>query len=180
MTQNILNLIKEMRQYFPLGNLRWVKPDNSHITLKFLGNVPLEGVDTLREAINITALNSFICSVFIGGLGAYPSIDCPRTIWLSADPNQNLLDLYKNLNFKLDSSGFPKDNTTFKPHITLARVSDKLPLHEVNAISSTLKTIKIQILGNTRFGAINLLKSDLARTGPTYTILHTANLTPVP
>lgn len=175
-THNILDVIVDLQKVFPSGKLRWVKPENIHLTLRFLGNVSSDKLVFVKEAIIETSKRSYPCSINLKGLGGYPSKSKPRTVWLSCIPDQNLLALRSTLNLQLGDYGFPEDKSAFKPHITLVRVPARLTSNELKTISDKLKKTDLPNIGIAKFTSVNLFKSELAFSGPTYTLLLTANL----
>ncbi len=101
---------------------RWVPPQNLHITLRFLGKVETKTTTILVEQLHHRLkLPSFYIS--LGGLGAFPSPQRSRVIWLGVlEGNQQLCELETTLQPALSATGFEPPVQPFKPHITLARL----------------------------------------------------------
>ncbi len=167
----IASTISELRTLIPQGSIRWVKPGNIHLTLKFLGNVSQSKVTELTKVMSIAARHIIGCNADLQGLGAYPSISHPRIIWLGIKPDEQMLQLFTNLENQLLPLGFPGEKRGFSPHITLARISENISDIERTAIGKVLNKIDIPLIARPSFDQFHLIKSDLDRNGPTYTKL---------
>lgn len=170
--KKIASTITELRTFIPQGSIRWVKPGNIHLTLKFLGNVDSSRVSDLSSAMLIAARDISGCNAELQGLGAYPSLSHPRIIWLGMKPDEQMRQLFKNLENQLLPLGFPGEKRGFSPHITLARISDNISDIERTAIGKILNKIDIPLIASPSFDQFHLIKSDVDRSGPTYTKLH--------
>ena len=167
---------QELKQLLVAYPLRWVKPDLQHITLKFLGDVDLSKVDEIDLAIKSNQHEMPGCSAALGGLGGYPNLEHPRVIWVGANPDEGMVKMHLLLETALAPLGFNIDQKGFFPHITLARISDRVSVDDKKAIGDLLKSIDIPVFSTQRFKSITLFKSDLQRSGPVYTRLHSYTL----
>jgi len=174
--QRIIKVKDDLRQIFPTSGLRWVQPSNIHLTMKFLGNVERSRLLELNRSLLSAVENISPCSAELGRLGAYPSLTRPQAIYLGLKPDNNLNFLYVQLEKSLSEIGFPKEKRGFSPHVTLARISDSLAEKDRNTISILLKRIDVPVLSSPLFDTLYLVKSDLDRSGPTYTRLFSASL----
>ena len=156
-TDELENFLSELR---PLANIRWVKKDNMHITLKFLGELPGYEVDDIREKLSqIKYFPAF--DVELSYIGAFPNLNSPRVLWLSGDKGKNeLVNLAAKVNDILE---LPKEKYT--PHLTLARLKDyHLPEVLVRKLG-TVKTMRFSC------GELFLMRSVLTPKGPVYSVL---------
>jgi len=79
-------------------DLRWVKPENIHLTLKFLGDTPRHIVDQLREAVDRVAAGRAEFTLQAGGLGVFPNLKRPRVLWVGlSGATASLADLHADL-----------------------------------------------------------------------------------
>ncbi len=162
---NLKNTISEKT-----GKVRWVKRDQLHITLKFVGDTPEESIDDVRSAIKIIADNTKPFEIFIQGTGCFPKIERPRVMWIGLNGALGQLNqLVKNIHNSLDSIGFPKDEKEFNPHITMARA--RYPQKKTPDISSFLNANFDPI--PFRIEKFQFISSELFPNGPVYTILST-------
>lgn len=101
---------------------RWAPAENQHVTLKFLGATPPEAVDEIAAACRRAAAAVAPAEVGLGGLGAFPSARRARILWLGlSDPAGVLTALASQLEAALETLGFPPEERSFSPHLTLAR-----------------------------------------------------------
>lgn len=104
------------------NDVRWVRLDGLHVTLRFLGPTPDEKVDAVGRAVRTVAAASAPFDVRLAGAGAFPTPDRPRALWLGVDDGAtDLGDLAARLDAELAPMGWPPDERPFRAHLTLAR-----------------------------------------------------------
>lgn len=158
------------------AGVKWVSPDSIHLTLKFLGDIPRIRLSSVSKMIKEVAHKKTWFEMSLSSLGAFPSIEKPRIVWIGIENGQEeLKELAEKLDIKLRSIGLPGEEREFVPHLTLGRVKkldnrDKLVeiIHSIKAVF----TEKMQVT------KINLMKSQLTSTGPIYSVISTAHLPP--
>jgi RNA 2',3'-cyclic 3'-phosphodiesterase len=95
----------------------------THLTLRFLGEVPSESVSAISDAIARTARESRPFELVLEGVGAFPSATRPRVVWVGATRGgTEVSELALRLSRSLELAGFPPERETFVPHVTLFRV----------------------------------------------------------
>lgn len=108
-------------------DVRWVRLDGLHLTLRFLGPTLEARIEPARTAIRETAARSAPFELSIGGAGAFPSAARPRALWLGVhDASGELRRLAGVVDEALVSAGWPAETRPFAAHLTLAR-SDGVP-----------------------------------------------------
>lgn len=163
--------IQELQDKFSNFDLKLVKPELVHITLKFLGDVDESRIPSISAA-----LDSILCEPFeakIGGLGAFPKPANPRVLWLGATGNFEAL--HENVEHLLRPFKFETDGREFSAHATLARVRF-LKKDQKNTFINTLKEFKDIEIGSICVNKVLLKKSTLTPEGPIYETLHTTYL----
>jgi len=119
--EDIYEKIKIFKENF--RSLRWVKKENLHITLKFIGDFQ-EEIENLIEILEEIDFAPF--KVEISDFDFFPNKKIPRVFYLGVrDEKENILKLYKNIENKLRKIGIKKDKRRFIPHITIARKKNK-------------------------------------------------------
>lgn len=104
------------------GNVKWVRPEGIHLTLKFLGSVSTDLVPRIQEAALPLFREEEPTRLRVSGLGAFPGLRKPRVVWAGLeDPAEVLTPLVERLEAALEPLGFPKENRPFNPHLTLGR-----------------------------------------------------------
>ncbi len=105
------------------ADVRWVRPEGIHLTLKFLGNVPEEKIEPIAKAAQEVVAKFGPLRLRVKGLGAFPSGRKPRVIWAGLEGDlKPLLRLQKELEDSLAKLGFEPESRPFVPHLTLGRV----------------------------------------------------------
>ncbi len=132
--QALLKLQSDLKQ---LGiNGFWKSPDNFHITLEFLGEIDPNKVAALTETMSIVVRHYKPFNLSITGIGAFPSLKKPHTLWTAVSGSLKELErLKQDLHHELKSNGFKLDERKFKPHISLASrpILDKIDLSAVRS-----------------------------------------------
>jgi 2'-5' RNA ligase len=106
--------------------VHWVEPKGMHLTLKFLGDVEREQMETLTNLLKPIAESSPGFHVRIAGTGAFPSPRRPRVFWAGISAPEELLRLQRRIDEATQLLGFPPEDREFKPHLTVARIKDPL------------------------------------------------------
>lgn len=148
------------------ADVRWVRPQNIHLTLKFLGTVDDKDSGRIKEAIEGTSKNFSYFDLHIKGTGVFPNMNNPRVLWIGVSVNETLGGLQKTIEDAMASLGFEKENRKFAPHLTLGRFRSSY------GKESLLE--KIELNSDREFGHIPvmmicLMKSDLSPAGAKYT-----------
>ncbi len=102
--------------------VRWVRLDGLHITLRFIGPTLEPRIPEALAAIQAAAREASAFEVALRGAGAFPNHDRPRALWLGiGDGVSGLTDLTASIDRELAERGWPTDARPFRPHLTLAR-----------------------------------------------------------
>ena len=111
-------------QPLPAGDrdVRWVRLDGLHLTLRFLGPTTDARIDPATAAMRGVAASTPPATGRFTGTGVFPPGGRPRTLWIGMDDGAMTLDtLARDLNAALESAGWPRDDRPFRAHLTLAR-----------------------------------------------------------
>ena len=172
LTPEIISNISKVQEELKRSGaeVRWVKPENIHLTLKFLGHITKEELERVK-LITREALNPFMpFEVSISGLGAFPVIKHPRVIWAGIDKGkERLKEVASHIEESLAKIGFAKEKRTFSPHLTLGRAkSAKGRERLITALTRSEATN----LGKISADKVSIMKSQLTPHGPIYTTLE--------
>ncbi len=170
--RQVSNQLKEEMGKVPV---RWVEPENIHLTLKFLGDVSTNNIQVLTELLEAETLNQKSMVISVGGVGAFPKVRSPRVIWVGVEAPQELQALQRLIDSQTARIGYSRERRPFSPHLTLGRVSRNATPIEVRKIGDVLASQKVGFLGVARIQAIHLYRSDLKPSGAVYTKLFTAS-----
>jgi len=157
--------------------VKWVDFENIHLTLKFLGNVAVNQITEITEAMREAIRGVSPFRLEISGLGAFPRMEQPRVIWVGiSGETDKLSELQRRVDSKLVRLGFAGENQSFVPHLTLARVRDGASSSDRKDLGRLLTSTKFESKGHITVNSINLMKSQLTPDGPIYSRLFTVSL----
>ena len=152
------------------AQVKWVKPENIHLTLKFLGHITSEELEKVKIATRETLKPFRPFEINVSGLGAFPKINYPRVIWMGINKGkEELKRIAFSIEENLSKNGFAKEKRTFSPHLTIGRVKS---LKGRERLTEILTGNRVTNLGNMRVTKISLIKSELRPQGPVYTSLE--------
>jgi 2'-5' RNA ligase len=109
------------------SDVRWIKVENIHLTLKFLGEIDPTRVELIKQTLSPLSTEFSQFSINISGTGCFPNKKRPRVFWLGVEQGKEnpLFNLHSWLDNKIAALGFEKENRRFSPHLTLGRVKGK-------------------------------------------------------
>ncbi|MGA7916709.1 MAG: RNA 2',3'-cyclic phosphodiesterase [Candidatus Acidiferrales bacterium] len=148
---------------------RWVRPESTHLTLKFLGDTAPQQLDSLRAAL--AAIHSpHPVELHFRALGFFPTEFNPRVVWTAAEATPNLFELVAALESTLEPLGFPRESRAFVPHLTLARINSTKGVENLVRAADALKSYDF---GSAHESEFHLFESVLKRSGSEYKKLAT-------
>jgi 2'-5' RNA ligase len=150
------------------ADLKFVEPENIHITVRFLGNITPNMVDRIFEGMQKVQFAPF--DVKIQGVGAFPDMRYPRVVWAGIREGANQLrGIFSQLEQYLRSLGFAPDPKGFSPHLTIARV--KSGRNKAALVRFLTENVNYEF-GIVRAECLRLKRSDLTPKGPIYSTLR--------
>ena len=147
------------------GSIRWTRPEQFHVTLKFLGDVPSAHVADLDRAVAQACSGRRAMQLSAHGIGFFPDARKPRVIWVGADDgNGQLSELHRQLETALQPLAPTEKSERFTGHITLGRFKPGRPA----AVAKLLE--RGAILGEREFGdwqagTVEIMRSELTSEG---------------
>lgn len=156
--------------------ITWVSPKKIHLTLKFLGNIPIRDTDSIKEVLSKTAGISEAFDVSIKGIGLFPDERQPRVVWAGIDTgSDNLKKIFLKLEENLLSTSIPKEERVFTAHLTLGRIKY---LKNTGGFVNNILRHKEDLFGNFSADGISLIRSTLTQKGSIYETIYKAQLCP--
>jgi 2'-5' RNA ligase len=157
-----------------IRGVSWVKPENLHFTIRFLGDLGDSGVSRAGDAVAHGAEGLRAPVATLGGLGVFPSWTRPRVVWLGlAAGDEALREVGRAVNEAIDRAGFDRADKPFRPHLTLGRVREGAAGLEALRAASLPPPPPPAWLDR-----IVVMKSDLHPSGARYTALREVRLPP--
>lgn len=165
----VRNLSKVQSMLLNTGaNLKLVKPENIHITIRFLGGIPSGIIERIYSEMSKVTFSPF--DVEIKGLGAFPNLRRINVIWAGVKRGANeLRNIYYQLEPNIQKLGFRPDSKGFSPHITIARVRSGKKRSE---LANLIREFENYEFGVFRVKCLRLKKSILTPQGPIYSTLR--------
>ena len=155
-------------------DIKWVKPENIHFTLKFLGDVKLKKIDEVKQTLENLAKNMQPVDIELTQLGAFPNVQRPRILWAGIkDEEKRITQFAKLLEDHFGKIGFKKEKKPFSPHLTIGRIRSPKNL---NLLSEMISKYSLPVDLKQTAQNITLYKSTLTPAGPIYEPLHSADL----
>ena len=152
------------------ADVGWVRPENLHLTLKFLGQVEETRLNAVTEAVAEAALGYGSFRLAFGGLGAFPTLRAARVVWIGVPEGaEALAALQARVEARLVPLGFPGEERSFTAHLTLGRVRGPGRREQ---LAVALASMPPKPLGEMVLHRIELMKSDLGPGGARYSVLQ--------
>ena len=148
-----------------LVDVKWVEPENIHLTLKFLGEVEENKITKISQILKALSSQSEPFTIALCELGAFPNFKYPRVVWIGVSEGKTeFLKLAELIEDSLAQLKFPKEKRGVSAHFTLGRFRSN---KNTDALSEKLNTIQVPRLKQ-KIKSISLFKSTLTPKGPLY------------
>jgi 2'-5' RNA ligase len=164
--ENLAALLKQLREIS--SQPRWVRPENLHVTLKFIGEVPPEKLGAIRQGLSSLHSNSPVKLEF-RGLGFFPIEKRQRVFWAGINASPNLKILAADIESAAEKVGVPREERPFSPHLTLARFQ---PPGLPEKLRSAIQDNQAREFGALETRQFHLIESKLKPSGAEYTTLE--------
>jgi RNA 2',3'-cyclic 3'-phosphodiesterase len=167
-------VIKELRALEPPSSaqtkqkVRWVRPENLHVTLKFIGEAAPEKLDAIHTTLSTVRYSQPI-EVHFQGLGFFPNERRARVLFVSIEASPNLTLIAGDVDQGLEKLGFPRETREFTPHLTLARIE---PPGMPRELQAAVQKHAAREFGMLRTQEFHLIESKLKPSGAEYTTLR--------
>lgn len=168
--RHIGSIQDELRRSAKGGRIGWTRPDGIHLTLKFLGDIGESQIQPLHGVLARAAAGAKPFTLEAKGVGGFPTPRAPRVIWIGlhgdADSMAALNRLQGAIEEGAEALGFKKEGRPFTPHLTLARVRDRM-----DGLDRLLESNRDRAAGRFTAASVGLIKSELRPAGAIYTTL---------
>ena len=166
--EKISEHITRLRAAVPDSAASWVRPDNIHLTLKFVGESPSSQVKDLTQAAANTVAGFSPFEIMIGDTGSFPTHGTPRVLWIGvADHSSQLMQLQAKLDEECLRLGFVREERAFSPHLTIARLRKP---QGARALATAHKEIGFDS-NQMSVKELTVIRSELSSKGSNYTTI---------
>jgi 2'-5' RNA ligase len=154
------------------SGIKWVEPENLHLTLKFLGWVEDKRLPEVVEIAGKVIASSF--KLKLAGVGSFPEGKSPRVLWVDIiEGAAELKPLADRLEKDYSSAGFRAEEREFSPHLTIGRVKEK---RGIDKVIEEMGKLKEAVFGECVIDRMDIMKSTLTRKGPVYEVYKSIEL----
>ena len=150
------------------ADLKFVEPQNIHVTMRFLGDISPGMVDKIHQAMTNVRFTPF--SIQLRGLGVFPSLNYPRVVWAGmTEGADQLKSIFTQLEPQIRGLGFAADSYGFSPHLTIARVRSGANKQHLADLVTKKSDYEFGVI---KADCLRLKRSVLSPKGPTYSTLR--------
>ncbi len=153
--------------------VRWIRPEGVHVTLKFLGEVPVKKLPSIKLAIQEAVVGHSPFELEFSNIGTFGGREGLRIMWVGiAGDVLRLEALVRAVNAALAVVGFEPERRPFRPHLTLGRVRDEIPTRQRAQIEVDVGKMDVP-LTSWRTSQVSLMRSRITATSVTYEVIAT-------
>ena len=150
------------------ADLKLVEPQNIHVTVRFLGEIPRRKVEQVCEEMKRVSFPPF--NISLRGVGAFPNPRRPRVVWVGiGEGAKEISEIFSQLEQGIVKLGFQREDRGFSPHLTVARVRSG---RNVERLAERLAELANYDIGSFQAKTLRLKRSVLTGSGPTYSTLY--------
>jgi len=150
--------------------VRWVKHNNLHITLQFLGFTPEKDIPEIKEVLSKITKSQKEFDLTISNTGKFPNNDKPSVLYLGVDGNLKSLNILVNkIKEEVSSIGYGSDEKEYTPHVTVGKINypQKFNPNLSTFLNSSYDKIDFTV------NKIQFISSETLSEGVLYSILNT-------
>lgn len=156
------------------ADVAWVKPENFHLTLKFLGETPDAQLADIQAALDLTAAARAAFDLELRGMGCFPERGVPRVVWVGASTGRDALAaLARDVESAMEELRFPRERREFAAHLTIGRVRGPRGTERLRRLVEAEAETG---LGRCVVDEVRLYRSTLAPGDSIYEMLHATKL----
>ena len=163
----VASLLNEFRALSP--QTKWVRAENMHLTLKFLGETDAAKLSEVKSAL-VSIHSTQPVMLQFRGLSFFPYAKGPRVFWASIQSTSDLASLAGEIDNAMHKLGFPLESRPFVPHLTLARFNEP---RQAAALRNAVVEKASRSIGSFSAREFHLIESKLKSTGAEYATLQT-------
>ena len=152
------------------SNVRWTQPKNMHLTLAFLGDVPITELDRISPVIDRACRGVEAFELKANGIGTFGKPRHPRVLWAGIAACPPLTALQQRIGEAMLAAEIAYDRKPFSPHMTLGRVKS-IDRH-TQPLLGKLEKYADMAFGSVLVSGVELMKSELMPHGVQYAVLH--------
>lgn len=155
-------------------NIKWVKREGMHLTLKFLGEIEEKKIPDIESSLKDISKKFSPFVIRLRGAGTFPpGRKNPRVLWVGIEEIKTLMAMQAQMEEEMEKWEFPKEKREFHPHLTLGRIKTHSFL---GGIFPLLEKNKESDFGEMEVKKITFFQSLLKPTGAEYRVISEFDL----
>jgi 2'-5' RNA ligase len=167
----IIRVQQELQPLVPRDVARWARSDQFHLTLRFLGDVPADGVEDLKKSVGAVCRNARPLSLRAEGVGFFPNPRSPRVIWVGINDREGqLVDLQGQIEAAVRPFTAEPGEKNFTGHTTFGRLKNPKPA-DIWDLAARAQSLEKRLFGEWTVHEIEIIRSELFPAGARYTSL---------
>lgn len=156
-------LLEKFKKKNNTYDIRWIYPENYHLTLHFFGNLNGKQITLVQKSLNEAVKNIDSFEIKTGNIGYLPSKNDPRIIFVEIKETPELHKLIEKIELTLENLRFSIDKKPWKGHLSIARIKNYIKCEKICEGSLTPVSFELN--------SIELMESHLSPSGSSYTVL---------
>lgn len=173
--RNFRKLISDIRKELATENIKWVDPENIHITLAFLGDTDEDTLHKVDQMLGSRCKTFSMFELSMEGFGIFRSLQDPRIIWAGIYHSEKLNSMHLSISQGLKELGVKIEDRPFSPHLTIGRIKHVSDMQNLKVLLLKYRSTEIQKMKVREF---ILYESRLRQEGPDYIPLAKYELLP--
>jgi 2'-5' RNA ligase len=165
----LLKILRELQTQLTGEAIKWVEPENLHLTLKFLGDTHEKQLPAIHEKLKGIAASFPKMNGTLTGLDFFSIKRNPSVLFSKVNEIPGLKEMAEAVDMTLQGEGFPPEQRPFRPHLTLARIKTLRNTSKFTGVAGQYHTVEIQPFVAEK---MVLYESILRQEGPLYKPLH--------
>lgn len=168
--------VENVQRSLALQGVRWTRRAEMHVTLEFLGDVPVSKLGEVEAAMKRACAGRGPLRVTLQGLGCFPNREHPSVLWLGVEGDTAALVAMQSAIAKETASFVQRrDHHAYRPHLTIGRV-ERLPRRALLELGEALRHIQVHLVGEQTATAVHLMKSEQDTHGAKYVVMKSVPL----
>ena len=177
LSEEIRKVLAQVRSHlcYAGADVKWVKEENIHLTLKFLGEISEDRVSQISSILDDIGKWTKPFEITLKDIGVFPKTDHPRVIWAGLDKGiKESTELAVKIDKALSGIGFQEETRPFAAHLTIGRVRSQ---KNKEALQEKIVNYQFSAISLQSVNSVVLFKSTLTPKGPIYSKIHETRLT---
>ena len=173
---NLSSISDQLKKSLEDGMVRWVKPENIHLTLKFLGEISAGDITQIKAGLEEPIGSHAAFTLAVQKIGVFPNLRRPRVIWAGLKDSEALIALYNTVETVIRELGYDSEERPFSAHLTLGRINQSASLQQTIHCGEVISSCAVGGLGSFIVKSVDIYRSELNAGGSIYTRLQSLAL----